>query len=50
VNEYITYVVEYKKDDVQPEIKANMPCLGGRVVRVMFDDAIRELDKIENGE
>jgi len=47
VNEYITYVVEYKKGDIQPKIKANMECMGGIIVRFMLDDAINELEKIE---
>jgi hypothetical protein len=35
---YITVVVEYDDNDKQPSFYPYMPCLGGKVVGVTFDN------------
>ncbi len=50
MSEYITVVIEYKDGDIQPSFHAKMEVLGGVVTAVMFDDALKRLEEIEEDE
>ena len=43
----ITVVIEYETLQEQPAFHANMTALGGKVVGVMFDDALEQLERAE---
>jgi hypothetical protein len=43
----LTVVIEYQDGEKQPSFCANMDVLGGKVVGVMFDDALVALEKVE---
>jgi len=44
----LTVVIEYNKHQKQPAFYADMQCLGGKVVGVMFDDALERLEEAED--
>tara|TARA_R110000744_G_scaffold301066_2_gene410191 strand:- start:945 stop:1166 length:222 start_codon:yes stop_codon:yes gene_type:complete len=44
----ITVVIQYEDKQPSPSFYADMECLGGKVVEVMFDDALRRLDIAED--
>ena len=44
----LTVVIEYAEGQTQPSFHADMPCLGGVVVGVMFDDALEKLEEAED--
>lgn len=50
MSEYITVVIEYKDGQEQPRFHADMELLGGKVTSVMFDDALRRLEELEEAE
>jgi hypothetical protein len=37
---YITVVIQYEDDDEEPTIHGFMPCLGGEVIAVQFNNAL----------
>ncbi len=43
----LTVVIKYEDNQEQPRFHAGMDCLGGKVVGVMFDDALEELEEAE---
>lgn len=43
----LTVVIEYEDGKEQPSFHADMECLGGTIVAVMFDDALELLEAIE---
>jgi hypothetical protein len=43
----ITVVIKYEEGVEQPAFHANMECLGGTVIGVMFDDALEHIDRLE---
>lgn len=45
--EYITVVIEYNNDDLQPSFHAGMVVLGGKVTAVQFNDALEENRELE---
>ncbi len=47
-NSYLTVVIEYLPGEPEPEIKAYMPCLGGRVIAVQFNNAFDAKDEENN--
>lgn len=44
---FITVVVKYEDSDEQPEFNYNMPVLGGIVTAVQFNDALAEMEEME---
>lgn len=45
----LSVVIEYEEGQEQPSFHADMECLGGKVVGVMFDDALARIDELEGG-
>lgn len=43
----LTLVIEYKEGQQQPSFHADMECLGGVVVGVMFGDALQKMEDLE---
>lgn len=41
-----TFVVDFD-DGKEPTVHANMDILGGKLVGVMFDDALEQIEKLE---
>jgi hypothetical protein len=46
---YITVVIEYSPGDVAPPIAANLPCMGGHIVAVQFNNALAD-DEVQDDE
>jgi hypothetical protein len=44
---YITVVLKYTEDQSGPSFSANMEVLGGKVLGVMFDDALLRIEELE---
>jgi hypothetical protein len=44
----ITVVIEYEDSDSEPSFYAHMQCLGGTVVAVQFNDALKELENLSD--
>lgn len=44
----LTVVISYEDDQEQPSFHADMECLGGKIVGVMFDDALEKLEAAED--
>lgn len=45
---YITIVIEYADGQEMPSFTANMPLLGGTITAVQFNDALAELEELQN--
>ena len=43
----VSVIIKYEKGQEQPSFYADMEVLGGKVVGVMFDDALEVIDKLE---
>lgn len=43
--EYLTVVIEYKKEDQPPAITGYMDCLGGKIIAVQFNNALDAKDE-----
>jgi hypothetical protein len=50
MSEFITVVIRYEEGDQQPRFGYNMPCLGGIVSAVQFNDALAELEELLESE
>lgn len=43
----LTVVIRYEDGQEQPSFHADMECLGGKVIGVMFGDALEALEELE---
>lgn len=48
MSEYVSVIIKYEDKQEQPSFHADMEVLGGKVVGVMFDDALVEIERLEN--
>ena len=46
----LTVVIKYEEGQEQPSFHAGMEVLGGKVVGVMFDDALERLEELEEAD
>ena len=47
MSKYVSVLIEYEPGQQQPAFHADMKVLGGKVVGVMFDDALKRLEEAE---
>lgn len=45
---YISVLIEYEDDQPGPSFTASMEVLGGKVMGVMFNDALEKIEQLED--